>query len=326
MALQVGIVGTGWFSKVHADLLAQMEGVRVQAITGTSQDKADRMAAVYGAKGYERITDMLDAERLDAIYICVPPMSHGEIERELIDRGIPFLVEKPLGLDTELPGGILKSVQDKGLITSVGYHFRYRTSVTRLKELLCTCQIGMALGYWMGDMPLVPWWRNQATSGGQFIEQTTHMVDLLRYTAGEVEEVYAVYGNQIMHKVHDHVTVPDVGTVSMKMRSGAVVNVSNTCVLPGGISKVGLTFYTNEGMLDWNTERLDVVGKGGKVTVTDETQHYLLENEAFIHAVRTGDTSLIRSDYADAFKTQVVTTAAQRSAETGLPVRLSLEA
>ena len=51
--------------------------------------------------------------------------------------------------------------------------------------------IGMALGRWMGGMPGVAWWRRQEGSGGQFVEQTTHIVDLLRYCAGEVTEVYA---------------------------------------------------------------------------------------------------------------------------------------
>jgi len=53
------------------------------------------MAADFeGAKGYGQFIEMLTSERLDAVYICVHPMAHGEIEKELIDRKIPFLVEK----------------------------------------------------------------------------------------------------------------------------------------------------------------------------------------------------------------------------------------
>lgn len=133
MTLRIGIIGTGWFSKVHAGLLQQMEGVQVQSILGTSSEKADRMAADYAAKGYDQLTDMLDAEQLDAVYICVPPMSHGEIELALIERNIPFLVEKPLATDLLLPQKIEAAIREKGLLTSVGYHFRYQETVDQLR-------------------------------------------------------------------------------------------------------------------------------------------------------------------------------------------------
>ncbi len=183
MALQIGIIGTGWFSKVHADLLAAAEGVKVRAFLGTSKEKAEHAAQPYGAAGYGDLTEMLETERLDAAYVCVPPMSHGAIERELILRRIPFLAEKPLGLDTDVPRSILAGVEEAGLLTSVGYHFRYQSNMDKMKELLRQQKAGMVLGRWMDGMPGVSWWRKQNGSGGQFIEQTTHLADLLRYLA-----------------------------------------------------------------------------------------------------------------------------------------------
>src|SRR6476469_2015048 len=109
MTLQVGIIGTGWFSKVHGDILNNMADVAVAAITGTSVEKAQKLASHYaGAKAFDHVITMLDA-----VDICVPPMSHGEIELALIERGIPFLVEKPVGVDIETPERILKALQAK---------------------------------------------------------------------------------------------------------------------------------------------------------------------------------------------------------------------
>ncbi len=50
----------------------------------------------------------------------------------------------------------------------------------------------------------------------------------------------------------------------------------------------------------------------------------LPESEVFIHAVRTGDSSGIRSDYEDAYKTHEVTSAALESAMNSTPVKLRL--
>lgn len=54
----------------------------------------------------------------------------------------------------------------------------------------------------------------------------------------------------------------------------------------------------------------------------DTDNPYVRENEAFIHAVRTGDPSQIRSNYSDAYPTHEVTYAALESARIGLPVKL----
>jgi predicted dehydrogenase len=323
MTLKIGIIGTGWFSKVHAAILSKMDGVQIQAVTGTSKAKAAALAAEFNIPAsFDKVTEMLDAERLDAVYILVPPMSHGDIETQLIERGIPFFVEKPIGLDIEQPNHIMAQLCKKPIITSVGYHFRYTDTVSHMKQLLKQQEVGMITGQWMGDMPQVAWWRDQAKSGGQFIEQTTHLVDILRYCAGEISEVYAVFGNRIMHNQFEGVTAADVGTVTLKFHNGIIANLSNTCVLPGGLSKVGVTFYTRQGMLDWNTDRLNIIGQDKNSEIKKVLDPYIAENEAFLHAVKTGDTEPILSNYEDGLKTQEVTYAALKSANTGLPVKL----
>lgn len=322
MTLQIGIVGTGWFGMMHAEKLSKLEGVKVAAFGATSQQKADRAAQQFeGARGYDSIHNLLDDRKLDAVYVCVPPFAHGEIETALLERSIPFLVEKPIGVDEQVPSAILKGIEDKKLITSVGYHFRYMDGTGRARELLRERTVGMALGYWMGSMPGVSWWRKMDGSGGQFVEQTTHIVDLLRYTVGEVSEVYAAYGDRIMSSAEEGVTVPDVGTVTLKLAGGAVATISNTCAIPAG-DRAGLHIYTNKGVLELGHGGLLDVEAGRRTEYANRTDPYELENEAFLHAVKTGDISGIRSTYADAVLTHQVTIAANESARTGLPVKL----
>ncbi|WP_306452987.1 hypothetical protein [Terribacillus saccharophilus] len=131
-----------------------------------------------------------------------------------------------------------------------------------------------------------------------------------------------MYGNQIQHNKHDNVTVPDIGTVSLRLQNGVIANLSNTCILPSGMVDVGLKFYTDEGMLDWQGDKLEIDQEGIKTMYKDTDNPYVRENEAFIHAVRTGDTSKIRSDYSDAYQTHKVTYAALESAKSGVPVNL----
>lgn len=298
MTLHIGMVGTGDFSRKHAQILSRMEGVAVRAFCGTSQEKADRLARDFShARAYDSLLEMLDRERLDAVYISVTPDAHGAIERELIERNIPFFVEKPQQIERE--------IKKKSLITSVGYHFRYSNPTQRLKQYVQQVRLGMAVGRFMGGLPGKAWWRNEERSGGQWNEQTTHIVDLLRYIAGEAVEVHAFFATKVMDQLLDDVTIPDVGVVNIKLQNGTVATISNTCILPPGIGQIGLELFTDRSIFDWNPHELRIDsddGDFGQVETTDDP--YVLENEAFIHAIRTGDTSHILSDYQDALKTQ----------------------
>ena len=226
--------------------------------------------------------------------------------------------------DNDIPLNILNEIKKKSLLTSVGYHYRYSESIAQLKSMLTDQNIGIVLGQYMSSMPKVPWWRNQDSSGGQFIEQTTHLVDLLRYICGDVEEVYAAFGNRILSTRDESITVADVGTVTMKLRNGIVANISNTCILPDGIGKTGITLFTDQGMFDWTPRRLELTKSGVLSEFIDVNNPYQLENAVFINAVRTGDSSGILSDYEDAYQTHKVTLAALESAMKGSPIKLDL--
>ncbi|PKG21522.1 Gfo/Idh/MocA family protein [Niallia nealsonii] len=321
--MKIGMIGTGWFAKMHANILGEIDGVEVTAFCGTSLEKAEKEAKKWpNALGFTNVEEMLDKQKMDAVYICVPPMVHGRMELALIERQIPFFVEKPLGIGEE-PSKIAKKIEEKGLITSVGYHWRYKETATRALSMMKERKIGMALGYWMGDMPLVPWWRDITKSGGQFLEQTTHIVDLLRFVCGDVKEVYAVYNDQIMQEKVEGTTVSDVGSVILKLNNGTIATISNTCILPTS-HKIGLDLYTEEGVLEIRDDLLREV-KGDRVLeYKEQSNPYVLENTIFLNAVKTGDSSQILSDYQDAAKTHRVTLAANQSAKKGESIVLGL--
>jgi myo-inositol 2-dehydrogenase/D-chiro-inositol 1-dehydrogenase len=323
MSIKLGFIGSGGIANHHVKNLVQMEGVELTAFYDLDIQRAQNTASEHqGAKAFSNLDEMLDNTRLDGVYVCVPPMAHGDIEHKLVERGIPFLVEKPLAINREIPLAIHEGIKAKKLITSVGYHWRYNESAGLAKRLLADSKPGMALGYWMGGMPMVPWWRVQAGSGGQFLEQTTHIVDLLRYLCGEVREVYAAYALQVMGEQVEGTNVPDVGSVTMKLANGMVATISNTCLLPIG-HHVGLDIYTDKGVLELRSDALRELTSAGVQSHPNIANPYFIEDEAFIYALRTGDTSRILSDYEDSLRTHEITMAANESAVSGKPISLS---
>ena len=158
----------------------------------------------------------------------------------------------------------------------------------------------MVQGYWMTGMPGVYWWRRMDQSGGQMVDQTTHIIDLARYLCGEITEVYAAYSTRVMQDVPEF-SIPDVSAATLKFASGVVGTVSNTCIL-GVPYTVGLHIVAKDLVLEIHGD-LKVIEPGHTETFTGGENPMLVENVAFIEAVKSGDASVVRSNYEDAVRT-----------------------
>lgn len=321
MTVRVGFIGAGGIANAHLQVLRHMEGVRIAAFCDVDRERAESHAAAYNGRAYTDVHAMLDAEKLEAVYICVPPHAHVGQEEALIERGIPFFVEKPIANTLAKAESIAAAVEKAGLLTSVGYHWRYMTYSQLARERLAGKTIGMALGYWMGGMPGVYWWRRQDLSGGQMVEQTTHIIDLARDLCGEIVEVYAAMSTRASGDI-ENCTVTDVGTMTVKFASGAVGTISNTCLLKGFGYIVGLRVVTPEIVVEVDGGQFRALQAGREEIIKGGNNPYAEEDRIFIQAVQTGDSSGIRSPYRDAVRTLAVSLAANRSAETGAPVKL----
>jgi myo-inositol 2-dehydrogenase / D-chiro-inositol 1-dehydrogenase len=82
-------------------------------------------------------------------------------------------------------------------------------------------------------------------SGGQFVEQTTHIFDLARYLAGDVAEVYANAAVRLLGEVESF-NVTDVGAANLKFAGGAIGTIHNTCLLKMGW-QTELVVFTPDG-------------------------------------------------------------------------------
>ena len=86
---------------------------------------------------YKSHADLIALERLDAVFICIPPFAHGDVESAVIAAGLPFFVEKPLSLDIAAAERVARQLQQRSLVTGVGYHWRYLDTVEEARGLLC---------------------------------------------------------------------------------------------------------------------------------------------------------------------------------------------
>lgn len=321
MAVRIGFIGTGNIAQFHLQRLQQIEEAEIVALCDLDLERAEAARKKFGGTIYADYHEMLEREKLDALYICIPPFAHLDQELEAIKRGIHLYVEKPVILDVELGKRIEKAIQQQGVIAACGYQWRYFDTVDRLKSLAEQEPIGLVVGHWFGGVPQAPWWRSRYQSGGQLVEQTTHIVDLARYLLGDVTEVGA-YGFRGLIRDIPGYNVDDASVAILKFKSGAIGAISSSCLLTSGGGTAGLTLLGRDLRIDCEFGKLRIQRSRQVQEFTPQVDPHLRASQVFVKAVATGDPTGIRSTYADGLKTAQVTLAANHAMQTGQIVRL----
>jgi predicted dehydrogenase len=322
MSVKIGFVGCGGIANAHMKNLAQMENAELVAFCDIVGEKAQAAADEYGGQAFTDHREMYEQAEMDAVYVCLPPFAHTDQEVLAAQAGLSLFVEKPIAISMEKAREIEAAIADADIIDCVGYHFRYHDTTAWAKEALGDQTIAIVLGYWMGGFPQVAWWRVMDESGGQILEQTTHIIDLARYFAGEVERVSAEMALRVMHDV-ENISITDVGTVNLRFESGAIGNITNSCIPPGMMGS-GLNVAGEDTVCLITQDTLKIKTADG---VEEKSWEWIAphwrESEVFVKAVETGDASEILSPYSDAVKSLAVSIAANESAETGQPVAIA---
>jgi myo-inositol 2-dehydrogenase/D-chiro-inositol 1-dehydrogenase len=288
----------------------------VVGIASRNPDSAGRLAESAGARVYPDYRSMLDAAALDAVFVCLPPYAAVEPALAVVDRGIALFAEKPLGLDEEWPARIAKAIHGKGVVSCVGYQWRYLEVVDRARELLESHPPQLVVGSWLGETPGAEWWIRKDRSGGQIVEQATHIFDLARYLAGEMEPTAAA-GRRVPRPAYPDSDILDVTETSVRFASGAIGSFSTTSLLAGP-HRVELDMVSDGLALTLEVLNARLVVRLGTETTTlappsEFDTPYELQNRAFIDAVQ-GKPNRIRSSYDDALLTHHLTLSASRLA------------
>ena len=318
--VRIGFIGCGGNARSHIKRLQELPDVQIAGVCDVVEEAARKAAEETGAEPYTDHRRMLDRGDLDAVYLSLPVFAHGRPEFDVIERRLPFLVEKPVALDLPTAREIESLVRKHDLLTAVGYQLRYGETVDRAKQILEGQRLGLLSGkYWCNSGAGDPghWLRQMGRSGGQLVEQATHTVDIMRCLGGEIAEVYCASTQQVLRDID----CPDFNAVTIRFENGAVGSLTTSWCLAQGWSNANVVdILFEDALMHWSVRKL-VVYRDGEAHEEAGTVPNI--DDIFVQAVRTGDRSLIRSPYSDGVTTLAVTLAMNQSAREDRPVRIA---
>lgn len=308
--VRVAIIGCG--GRSHAHLFEQMPDVEVVAVADPVEERRQEAAKRFGCtRLYKDHADLYAHESkdtVDALLIAVEPTAHVGIEEGAIEKGFHFIIEKPMTLDLAQADKIAAGIKEKNLITCVGFQDRYLDLVEMIRDEMPKHKPGgLVYGAWVGGIPGVWWWQKKSTCGGQLVEQNIHLLDLLRYLYGEPMSVYATCESGIVQPGVDasaEYDTDDHSTVVLRFKNHVTATLVSACYLKGVHHRSGLYITMSDIVFDYRLRNNIIISTPNGTTDTPRgmDQTFALDR-AFIDAVKSGDASSIRSDYADALKT-----------------------
>lgn len=267
-------VGLGGIGQRHLRNLRALRGDAVEVIAyrtrGHTQTLTDKLEIEPGANLEEkygvRTVPSLEAaleEKPDAVFITNPSSLHVPIARAAAERGCHLFIEKPLSDSLEGLDELANLVEQKKLVTMVGYQLRFHPLVVALRDLLAKDAVGPVLAVKAEVGEYLPYWHkyedyrqmyaSRRELGGGVVLSQIHEFDYLYSLFGLPRRVFAMGG----HLSSLEIDVEDVASVSMEYvhaGTGRVLPIhlhqdyvqrppSRTCAVIGDRGRIQLDFH-----------------------------------------------------------------------------------
>jgi predicted dehydrogenase len=312
--MKIAFIGVGGIAGNYRGSLTQLERP-IAAVCDINAERANQIATEEGAVPYTDHREMLQQAKPDVVFTCIPPGAHTTQVADAAESGAALFVAKPIAFDLDTARRTRDAIGAAGVINQVGYMARYSDLTQKTKEVIGDRKLAMGVGRFLCRMGAShPWWGKFAMCGGQMLEQSTHVFDLLRYFLGDVASVQAYGIKAVSGTIADF---EECTTCNLQFESGAVGNVTSTCVTQAPSSfaaeLVGNDLYLK---LTLDLELRGHIG-GENIEYDGVESGYYRQVEQFVQAVDSNDQDHVRSAYADALKTLAATIAANKSLETG---------
>ncbi len=223
------IIGCGRIAQRHAE---QMEKHgKLVAVCDIIPEKADELAAIYTAKAYYSISELLKHEtEVDIISICTPNGLHASHTIKALQAGHDVLCEKPLCIQVNEGNKMIEAAAEAGKKLFVVKQNRYNPPVVFLKKLIAEGKLGPIFSFqincfWNRPIAYYTGWKGlKDLDGGTLFTQFSHFIDLLYWLLGDVVSVKTICKNF----AHPAIEFEDTGVVLFDMQSGAIGSLNYT--------------------------------------------------------------------------------------------------
>ncbi len=336
----VGVIGHGWVATAHIPAINATGKARVTAIYSSRPLDEAALSAKYGhpVKAYNDLATMLADPSIDAVSVCSYPQDHAKHVIAAARAGKHIIVEKPLAMSWKDCLAMDKAIRDAKVKSCVCFECRWSSQFLVTKSVIDEGLLGdlhygeidyyHGIGPWYGQFR---WNVRKDAGGSSLLTAGCHALDaLLLCMGGDVAEVtsYDTKSKSPIFKPYEYTTS---SVTILKFKSGKIGKCAaivdclqpyyfHTHLVGSEGSLLDQKFHSNRlhtNKHKWSELSMKMLDSG------DVSDHpYQTQFTAFFDAL-AGGREMPLTSFKDALKTHEVLFAADKSAATGKPVKLS---
>jgi len=272
--LRLAFIGIShWHAPMYYEPASRSAGAEIVAITDTDAELTGAVSKQLGAKGFTDYRQMLSSVRPDLVFAFGRHCDMADIANALIDEKVPFIIEKPGGLNSAEVAAYRDRAKAAKLYAGCGFNFRGSELCKKIQQIIGDDPVTHASFRYIAGGPYryrnanSAWMLDPALSGGgSTINLSPHFIDLFRLFSKTVPaEVVSLMGNFTWR-------LPIEDYSSMIIRSS-----DSVCTVETGYTYPAAKFGVFDLRFSIRTARHYMVARGDKVLEVHRTSDGFVE-------------------------------------------------
>ncbi len=334
------MIGTGAISHKHAEAYRNI-GYELTVCTDVVEEAGLRFAAQHGAEFVPTFEDVCRHPNVDYVDVCTFPDFRIQPLAICAESKKHIQVQKPIATNLETAREMIATARKAGIQLGVVSQHRFDDSSQflvkaiaggRLGKLLqCDCYVKWYRSAAYYSRPIKGSWATEG--GGALINQAIHQLDILRWLAGPVRELFGYWQLGALHKIESE----DVVCAIARYESGATgVIQASTAMWPGYTERTefhgtkGTAIISGDKLTTWDVENdagepapvAKDVASGASDPMAISLEPFERQFLDFGDAIRTGRKPLVGGE--EGYEALELVQAVYRSCRAGEKITLPL--
>jgi predicted dehydrogenase len=188
--LNIALIGVShWHVPLYLRAVPKYR-LNVIAVSDENPELAAKVAKDLNCKFFFDADQLLEYQRPDFVFAFAKHCDMPDLARKLVTRGIPFAIEKPLGLCGEDVTAIIELASKNGVFCAIPFIWRYSDLIKQLRrKILPEDILHMSFKFIAGPpsryQQTSPWMLGKTTAGGGCMTNLgVHFIDLALLLSG----------------------------------------------------------------------------------------------------------------------------------------------
>jgi predicted dehydrogenase len=264
--INIALIGCGNFTReIHLPNLRADARYHIHAAMDVKASAAEAICELVGT-GYwtTEIGRIWEDPQVEAVLIATPHFNHAEIAVQAALAGKHIFCEKPMGLSETECLSVVEAVRQSGVKYTTNYNRCAAPFTLQAGELLASLGAPRLIYHrWANWNPYsTGWLRDEKLSGGRFIGEAGHALDMICRLADQVpQRVYAEGGDLLVDGT------PDSAVITLGFPDGSAGVLYLSSIANNNFPKEEITVTcANHTVVIYDFQRMDIFSSLGRQT------------------------------------------------------------